>query len=275
MSSSIPQPPLSEITGEPVYRTRRQILRAGILGGSVAATGWVYRKLNPLASSEATSRPAIAGIVSTTQTAALAPLGPDDPLTPLNIITHYNNFYEFSTDKEEVAELSQTFVTRPWQVVIDGQCAKPRTFDIDELIKIAPPEERVYRMRCVERWSMVIPWIGLPLARVLERVEPKSSAKYVAFQTALNRAQMPGVRDPILEWPYVEGLRMDEAMHPLTILATGLYGRELPPQDGAPLRLVVPWKYGFKGIKSIVKISLVESQPPTSWNRYAANEYGF
>ncbi|HEX4794712.1 MAG TPA: protein-methionine-sulfoxide reductase catalytic subunit MsrP [Humisphaera sp.] len=269
------QPPSSQITDERLYRTRRQILRAGILGGSVAATAWAYRKLNPLTSNEAMSTRQIAGVVSATQASVIAPLGPDDPLTPLKTITHYNNFYEFSTDKEEVAELAQTFITRPWQVVIDGQCARPRTFDIDELLKIAPPEERVYRMRCVERWSMVIPWIGLPLARVLDRVEPKPSAKYVAFETVMNRAQMPGQREHILEWPYVEGLRMDEAMHPLTILASGLYGRELPPQDGAPLRLVVPWKYGFKGIKSIVKISLTESQPPTSWNRYAPNEYGF
>jgi sulfoxide reductase catalytic subunit YedY len=195
--------------------------------------------------------------------------------TPYDSITHYNNFYEFSLDKEEVAPMSQGFVTRPWTVAVEGLCSKPQVFDLDDLLKISPAEERVYRMRCVEAWSMVIPWAGFPLGKLLDRVEPLSSAKYVAFQTLKDEKRMPNQRRQVLDWPYVEGLRMDEAMHPLTILASGLYGRQLPPQDGAPLRLVVPWKYGFKGIKSIVKISLVANEPPTTWNEQASSEYGF
>jgi sulfoxide reductase catalytic subunit YedY len=199
----------------------------------------------------------------------------DEPMTPLASVTHYNNFYEFTTNKDAVADRSAGFQTVGWKIMVDGLVGKARVFDLDDLRKISPPEERIYRMRCVEGWSMVVPWAGFSLSKLLAMVEPRSDAKYVAFQTLHDPDRMPGQLTPILEWPYVEGLRLDEAMHPLTILATGLYGRELPPQDGAPVRLVVPWKYGFKGIKSIVKISLVESQPPTSWNRYAADEYGF
>jgi sulfoxide reductase catalytic subunit YedY len=190
-------------------------------------------------------------------------------------ITHYNNFYEFSTDKQAVAQKARGFVTRPWTVAVEGLVNRPGVYDLDDLLKISPAEERVYRHRCVEGWSMVIPWVGSPLAKLLERVQPASQAAYVEFVTLSDPAQMPNVRTDLLEWPYVEGLRLDEAFHPLTILASGLYGETLPPQNGAPLRLVVPWKYGFKSIKSIVKIRLVDSQPKTTWSQYAPNEYGF
>ena len=196
-------------------------------------------------------------------------------MTTLQQVGNYNNFYEFTTDKEGVAAAAAGFVSRPWTVAVDGMVHKPKVFDLDEVLRLGPLEERVYRMRCVEGWSMVIPWAGLPLARLLDRVEPMGGAKYVAFQTLLDPARFPGQRGSVLDWPYVEGLRMDEAMHPLTILAAGLYGRELPAQNGAPLRLVVPWKYGFKGIKSIVKITLTADRPPSTWNAQAPSEYGF
>jgi sulfoxide reductase catalytic subunit YedY len=195
--------------------------------------------------------------------------------TSLQSITHYNNFYEFSTEKEGVAGAIGAFSTKGWKVAVDGMVAKPTVFTMDDIHSIASPEERIYRMRCVETWSMVIPWAGYPLSKLLERVQPLSGAKYVAFTTLLDPKMMPGQRTDVLEWPYVEGLRLDEAMHPLTLLTTGLYGRELPVQDGAPVRVIIPWKYGFKGAKSLVKISLVAEQPPTSWNRYAPDEYGF
>jgi len=178
-------------------------------------------------------------------------------------------------NKQAVAARAKNFITRPWTVEVSGLVHKPKTFDIDELIKIAPLEERVYRHRCVEAWSMVIPWVGFPLGPLVKRLEPTTRAKYVAFTTLLAPDQMPGQRTDVLAWPYVEGLRLDEAMHPLTILAVGLYGKALPNQDGAPVRLVVPWKYGFKSIKSVVKVRFVEHQPPTSWNRFAPREYGF
>jgi methionine sulfoxide reductase catalytic subunit len=201
----------------------------------------------------------------------------DEPLTPLKDVTSYNNFYEFGTDKTDPMKNARTLKTKPWKVKIDGLAGRPGEYDVDDLIKPAGLEERIYRMRCVEGWSMVIPWIGVPLSRILHRVEPQGSAKYVAFETLVRPAEMPGqggVFQP-LPWPYVEGLRLDEAMHPLTILAVGLYGETLPNQNGAPIRLVVPWKYGFKGIKSIVRISLTEKQPPTSWNLQNPREYGF
>src|SRR5208283_4343936 len=190
-------------------------------------------------------------------------------------ITHYNNFYEFSTDKDNVAETAADFKTSGWKVEVCGLVSKPRVFDLDDLLTIAPAEQRVYRMRCVEAWSMVVPWDGFPLSKLLDRVEPLSDAKYVAFQTLLDPQRMPNQNGGDLPWPYVEGLRMDEAMHPLTILASGIYGKQLPAQDGAPVRLVTPWKYGFKGIKSIVKIELRSEQPPTTWSACAPNEYGF
>jgi sulfoxide reductase catalytic subunit YedY len=199
----------------------------------------------------------------------------DEKLTPKDDIASYNNFYEFGTDKSDPAQNAKDFVTRPWTVVVDGECAKPQRIAIDDLIKRYPLEERIYRMRCVEAWSMVIPWVGFPLASLLKQAEPKASAKFVAFETLNDPKRMPGQRDPVLRWPYREGLRMDEAMHPLTLMAVGLYGETLPNQNGAPLRLVVPWKYGFKGIKSIVRISFVTAQPQTAWNIANPREYGF
>ncbi len=201
----------------------------------------------------------------------------DEPPTSLKDITSYNNFYEFGTDKADPARNAHRLTTRPWTVKVDGMVAKPMEFDLDALLKTVTLEERIYRMRCVEGWSMVIPWVGFTLASLLKQVEPLGSAKYVAFETLVRPKEMVGQDTflKVLDWPYVEGLRLDEAMHPLTILATGLYGESLPNQNGAPLRLVVPWKYGFKGIKSIVRITLTDKQPPTSWNIQAPQEYGF
>ena len=263
-----------EITPEDLYWNRRSFLKAAAATASVLATGWVYQRLNRTGSVP----------VTTEELAEFTPASPqilaqgftlDEPQTPLQRAVNYNNFYEFTTDKEEVSAAARNFVAKPWQVSVDGMVYRPRVFDVDEVMKVIRPEERIYRMRCVEGWSMVIPWIGIPLSKLIDLVEPMGSAKYVAFQTLLDPERMPGQKKAVLEWPYVEGLRMDEAMHPLTILAVGLYGRVLPPQNGAPLRLVVPWKYGFKGIKSIVNITLVSTQPATTWNRQAPGEYGF
>jgi sulfoxide reductase catalytic subunit YedY len=249
-------------------------MRGGILGASAVGTGLLYRRLNTMSLVESTT-PKIAGVVPATADAASTDLGPGESMTSQMAVTHYNNFYEFTTDKDGVAEIAAGFATTGWQIAVDGLVHKPRVFDLDDILGLSPPEERIYRMRCVEAWSMVIPWAGFSLSKLLGRVEPMGSARFVAFQTLHDPARMPGQKTGVLEWPYVEGLRLDEAMHPLTLLASGLYGRELPPQDGAPIRLVIPWKYGFKGIKSIVKISLVAEQPPTTWNRQAPREYGF
>lgn len=240
----------------------------------MAGTGLLYRKLNP-PPFETPKGETLTEIASVDSAEALRQgFSLNEMLTPLQDITNYNNFYEFSTNKSSVAPAAKNFVTRPWSVSVDGLVNKARTFDLDELLKF-PSEERIYRLRCVEGWSMVVPWIGFPLAKLLALVEPTSQAKYVAFQTLFDPQRMPNQSTGVLDWPYVEGLRLDEAMHPLTIMATGLYGETLPPQDGAPIRLVVPWKYGFKSIKSVVKISLVADQPPTTWNIQAPNEYGF
>jgi methionine sulfoxide reductase catalytic subunit len=265
----------SEITDRKVYLNRRLFMRGAVLAGSALATGFVYRKLTaPPAVVQ--SQPKISGVVTPTADDAVRNgFKVNDPLTSLKDITNYNNFYEFSTTKEAVASAARGFVTRPWSVAVDGLVNKKRVFDLDDLLKIAPQEERIYRLRCVEGWSMVIPWVGFPLNELLKQVEPLSSARYVAFETLLDPKRMPNQRTSVLDWPYVEGLRLDEAVHPLTILATGIYGETLPPQDGAPIRLVVPWKYGFKSIKSIVKITLVADEPPTTWNIQAPNEYGF
>jgi sulfoxide reductase catalytic subunit YedY len=263
----------SEITPQSVYLNRRTFLRGAVLAASTTATGLLYRsftRTGDQTKSEETASEKIADLQSAPGVPQL-----DEKKTSFEDITHYNNFYEFSTDKRAVADKAKGFVTRPWTVAVEGLVNKPKVFDIDDLIKLAPPEERIYRHRCVEGWSMVIPWVGFPLAKLLEQVEPNSQAKYVAFETLADSKQMPNIRSNVLDWPYVEGLRLDEALHPLTILATGLYGETLPPQNGAPLKLVVPWKYGFKGIKSIVRIRLVESEPPTTWNLAASNEYGF
>ena len=199
----------------------------------------------------------------------------DDELTPLEDVINYNNFYEFGTGKEDPARNAHTLRTRPWTLEIDGEVQRPRTFGIEDLWSTFPPEERIYRLRCVEAWSMVIPWLGFPLRDLLNAVEPTSNARFVAFTTLHDPEQMPGQRRDVLPWPYVEGLRLDEAMHPLTILALGLYGKALPNQNGAPLRLVVPWKYGFKSGKSLVRIRVTREQPRTTWNVVAPREYGF
>jgi methionine sulfoxide reductase catalytic subunit len=209
--------------------------------------------------------------------AKISPLSTADPLTPLKDVTSYNNFYEFGTDKDDPAKNAHTLKTAPWSVVIDGMVAKPATLTLEDILKPVTLEERIYRMRCVEGWSMVIPWVGFQLSDLLKRVEPLSTAKFVAFETLVRPSEMPGQKGLFqpLPWPYREGLRLDEAMHPLTILATGLYGETLPNQNGAPLRLVVPWKYGFKSIKSVVRISLTDKEPETSWKKANAGEYGF
>ncbi len=268
------QIPASEITDPAIYFNRRTFMRAGIVAASAIATGLLYRRLNPVATGTVDT-PLIKGLTTPAAVANATGFPAADLATSLQDITHYNNFYEFSTDKEGVAPASAKFETKSWQVSVGGLVRKPKVFDLDDLLKISPPEERIYRMRCVEAWSMVIPWVGFSLSKVLDLVEPLSHAKYVAFETLLDHKRMPGQRSAVLDWPYVEGLRMDEAMHPLTLLASGLYGRALPPQDGAPIRLVMPWKYGFKGIKSIVKIKLVATQPRTTWSESAPNEYGF
>lgn len=274
-------PKKDEVTPPQVYFNRRNFLKAGIVAATAAATAGVYRHLNALPPATARGR-ALAGLQKTSGAAeagvpesVVKAFHTDEALTPFQSITHYNNFYEFSTSKTGVAENIGAFSTADWTVKVDGLVGRPTTFDMDDIARISAPEERVYRMRCVEAWSMVIPWAGYSLSRLLERVRPLASAKYVAFTTLLDPKRMPGERTYVLKWPYVEGLRMDEAMHPLTLLTTGLHGHELPVQDGAPVRLVIPWKYGFKGIKSIVRISLVGEQPPTTWNRYAPDEYGF
>jgi sulfoxide reductase catalytic subunit YedY len=209
--------------------------------------------------------------------AGKSPFSTDEKLTSREDVTTYNNYYEFGLDKSDPSKNAHALKTAPWTVKIDGLVSKPQEIGVEDLIKSSSLEERIYRMRCVEGWSMVIPWVGIPLADLIKRVEPLGSAKYVAFETAYQEEQMPGVRSlfPVLDWPYREGLRLDEAMNPLTILAVGLYGETLPNQNGAPIRLVVPWKYGFKGIKSITRISFVDKQPVTAWNQQAPSEYGF
>ncbi len=263
-----------EITDKRVYLNRRLFMRGSALAATMAATGFLYRKLNPppLATPKGET---LANVAKSNNDEALSRgFAVNEKLTPLANITNYNNFYEFSTSKGGVAGASRDFITQPWTVAVEGLVNKPRGFDLNELLKF-PLEERIYRLRCVEGWSMVIPWIGFPLAKLLELVEPTAEAKFVAFQTLFDPKRMPNQRTGVLDWPYVEGLRLDEAMHPLTLMATGLYGEKLPPQDGAPIRLVVPWKYGFKSIKSVVKISLVANQPPATWNLQAPSEYGF
>jgi sulfoxide reductase catalytic subunit YedY len=263
-----------EITDKRLYLNRRLFMRGGLLAATMAGTGLLYRNLNP-PPLETPAGETLTNVVKSNNDEAISKgFAVNETSTPLVEITNYNNFYEFSTSKEGVARAARGFRTQPWSVSVEGLVNKPRTFELNELLNF-PLEERIYRLRCVEGWSMVIPWIGFPLAKLLELVQPTSAAKYVAFQTLFDPQRMPNQKTGVLEWPYVEGLRLDEAMHPLTILATGLYGEKLPPQDGAPIRLVVPWKYGFKSIKSIVKISLVANEPPTTWNIQAPNEYGF
>jgi sulfoxide reductase catalytic subunit YedY len=249
----------SEITDPALYRERRRFMQAAGLTLGALWSG---------ASLAAPADPAFKNLHR-------SPLSTSEPPNSLRDVTTYNNFYEFGTNKSDPAQNAGTLVTEPWSVRIEGAVKRPQTVDIATLMRWSPPEERIYRLRCVEAWSMIIPWVGLPLAAIVKHSEPTSRAKYVEFTTLNDPRQMPGERLPILDWPYVEGLRMDEAMHPLTILAVGLYGELLPKQNGAPLRLVVPWKYGFKSIKSIVRIRFVEQQPVNTWNRAAPHEYGF
>ena len=257
--------PAHEITPKRLYLSRRRFIAgAGVLAGGALAAGRLADLVSP---SDST-------LAATTLNFSKSSYSTSEKQTPLNDITHYNNYYEFSTDKYEPADLAKNFNPRPWTIKVEGLVNKPKTFDIDSLLKLQL-EERIYRMRCVEGWSMVIPWIGFPLSSLLNPAEPNSKAKFVEFTTLYDPKRFPGQQRNVLEWPYVEGLRMDEAMHPLTILAVGLYGETLPNQDGAPIRLVVPWKYGFKGIKAIVKIKLVEHQPTSTWTKAAPNEYGF
>jgi sulfoxide reductase catalytic subunit YedY len=264
----------SEITPEHVYLSRRKFLQAaGLLVANAAVLAACGRQ--PAVSPVATITPSA---VTTTPGVVASPSAETDelgnPLTPRDAVLTYNNYYEFTLSPYEVADLSRGFVTSPWQVAVGGLVNNPKTFDIDDLREFEQ-EERIYRMRCVEAWSMVIPWFGFPLSKLLNEVEPLSTAKYVRFETLYDPDEMPGQKDKNFPWPYVEGLRLDEAMHDLTLLATGLYGSDLQPQNGAPVRLVVPWKYGFKSIKSIVKIDLVEEMPQSLWMVTNPREYGF
>lgn len=257
MTLKIKPIPSSEITPRDIFLRRREFL-----GGALAAAAFGGLSF---------------GAEAAPLTFTMSAYSANEPLTPKSDVTSYNNFYEFGIEKSDPAAYASALKTSPWSVKIDGMVSNPATYSIEDILKSAALEERIYRLRCVEGWSMVIPWIGFPLSALLNRVEPLGSAKFVAFETLVRPSEMRGQRGWLqpLEWPYVEGLRLDEAMHPLTILAAGLYGETLPNQDGAPIRLVVPWKYGFKSIKSIVRISLVEKQPVTSWNREAPREYGF
>lgn len=275
------EPSSKEITPQTLYMSRREWLKN--VGLSLGTAGAVSASLLGLLGDSA--RPRVDDAPEAPQPESLRPTQSGqgsiawdpkvDPKTPFQDITTYNNYYELGLDKGDPADNAGTLKLRPWTIQVAGQCHKPTTFDIDQLRSSFSLQERVYRMRCVEAWSMVIPWLGFPLAELLERVEPTSQAKYVAFTTLLDPEQLPGQRSSVLDWPYVEGLRIDEAMHPLTLLALGLYGKTLLGQNGAPVRLVVPWKYGFKGIKSIVRIELTEHKPHTTWAAAAPSEYGF
>jgi sulfoxide reductase catalytic subunit YedY len=247
----------SDVTPKPLYINRRSFLTGSLALGAFGALAGTSRAAK------------LSDVKKTSYNVG------DEKVTPLEAITHYNNFYEFGTDKEDPAKNATGFRTTPWTLKVEGEVAKPLTFDCDGLMKIAPLEERIYRHRCVEAWSIVVPWIGFPLSALLKQAQPTAKAKYVAFESYYDTKQMPRARWGGIPFPYVEGLRLDEAMHPLTLLAVGLYDETLPNQDGAPIRLVVPWKYGFKSAKSLVKIRLVGKQPPTTWNISAPNEYGF
>ena len=259
--------PSSEITPKDTYLNRRKFLAGAAVAGAAVATGFGVKELfTPSTSAFAGQK--IDGI----QKSALSI---SEKITPVNDVTHYNNYYEFSTEKEEPAELAKNFKTRPWTVTIDGAVKKKQTLDIDSVMKLATPEERIYRHRCVEGWSIVVPWVGFSLNEIIKHAEPLGKAKYVEFTSIYAPNEMPGQRRQILDWPYVEGLRLDEAMHPLALLCFGMYGEVLPNQDGAPLRIVVPWKYGFKSAKTIVKISFTDHEPMTTWNKANPHDFGF
>lgn len=262
----LPLIPSSEITPREVYEGRREFIKLaglGAIAGAAALSGFTLP-------SEAATAPR-----RKIEKYARTAYGAGEKVTPSEDITSYNNFYEFGTGKGDPAQYADTLVTRPWTVSIEGAVKRPKRIAIEDIYKLVPLEERIYRMRCVEGWSMVIPWIGFPLANIIKWAEPTGNAKYVEFVTLHNPQMMPGQRSGVLDWPYNEGLRLDEAMHPLTLLAVGLYGEQLPNQNGAPLRLVVPWKYGFKGIKSIVTVRFTEKMPVSSWMKANASEYGF
>jgi methionine sulfoxide reductase catalytic subunit len=259
----------SEITPQALYFDRRRWLAQTAGASAAMLAAWASREAH--AQTPRPGKLAALNPVRSTVAGAITM----DKATPYADVTSYNNYYEFGTDKAEPAKSAGALKTRPWSVVVEGEVKKPGTYDIEALLKLAPMEERIYRLRCVEGWSMVVPWVGYSLAELIKRVEPTGNAKFVQFVTLADRAQMPGLRSSVLEWPYTEGLRLDEAQHPLTMLAFGLYGEALPAQNGAPLRLVVPWKYGFKSGKSIVRIRFVEKQPKTSWQEAASSEYGF
>ncbi len=251
--------PYSEITPESVYLRRREIMKsAGLLGTALLLSPWLS---------------ASASIKIGDYRKKVVSL--DEDLTPEKHATSYNNFYEFGTDKEDPKENSTKFNTDDWKITVGGECEKSGTYALEDLIKPFDVEERIYRLRCVETWSMLIPWLGIPLVSIIKSLQPTSEAKYVAFKTLHDPKQMPGQNRSVLEWPYREGLRIDEAVNPLTLFAIGMYGKTMPNQNGAPIRLVIPWKYGFKSIKSIVSIDFVEEQPQTSWNMFSAEEYGF
>ena len=259
--------PSSEITSKSVYLNRRRFIAGAAVAGAAAAAGFAFRELgSPSLVTQANAK--IDGLQK-------SPFSTTETQTPFKDVSNYNNFYEFSTDKYEPAGLAKNFKTRPWAVTIDGLVKKKQELDVDAIIKIAAPEERIYRHRCVEGWSIVVPWVGFSLSELIKRAEPLGKAKFVEFTTLYDPKQMPGQRVPVLKWPYVEGLRMDEAMYPLALLCFGMYGEVLPNQDGAPLRIVVPWKYGFKSAKSIVRIRFTEEQPMNSWQLATPNEYGF
>jgi sulfoxide reductase catalytic subunit YedY len=258
----------SDVTPKSVYQNRREFLRAmGIVGGGLAAVGAAGWKL---------AEPG--GVVhagTKLSVASKSPFSTTEKETPFNDVTHYNNFYEFGTDKTDPAKNAQKFKTSPWTVSVEGEVKKPRKFSMDDILKIAPLEERIYRHRCVERWSIVVPWIGFSFSELAKLVEPTPKAQYVAFETFFDPQQMPQAKYSGLDYPYVEGLRLDEAMNPLALLTVGMYGETLANQDGAPVRMVLPWKYGYKSIKSLVKIRFVTKEPPTTWNKQSSQEYGF
>jgi sulfoxide reductase catalytic subunit YedY len=259
--------PSSEITPKATCLNRRNFLAGTAIAGAAAVTGIAFRDLvDPSLTARANAK--IDGLQK-------SPFSTTEKETPYKDITNYNNFYEFSTDKYEPADLAKNFKTRPWTVTIDGEVKKKQVLDVDTIIKMAAPEERIYRHRCVEGWSIVVPWVGFSLNELIKRADPLPKAKFVEFTTLYDPKQMPGQRTGVLKWPYVEGLRMDEAMHPLALLCFGLYGEALPNQDGAPLRIVIPWKYGFKSAKSIVRIRFTGDQPMNTWQQAAPSEYGF
>ncbi|WP_353193620.1 protein-methionine-sulfoxide reductase catalytic subunit MsrP [Pandoraea pnomenusa] len=263
--------PASSITPREIATGRRRFLQAsglGLTGLGGTALGMLPQRAVFAADSPGTGLAKLGAARNTRYVVT-------DKPTDIKDVTTYNNFYEFGTDKSDPSRRAGTLKPRPWQVAIEGEVKQPKIYDIDALLKLAPLEERVYRHRCVEGWSMVIPWIGYSLSELIKQVQPTGNARYVEFVTLADPKQMPGLSYPVLSWPYIEGLRMDEAMHPLSLLTFGLYGEVLPNQNGAPVRMVLPWKYGFKSAKSIVKIRFVEKMPVTSWNRAAADEYGF